>query len=191
MEKNNDQTHESFPHTSSNRRRKILASLIFAGTLLFLLLAFIYREHLDEYRSLGLLGVFFVNFVGSATIFLPTPAILSIPIFAAIYPPLLVSLSSAAGSALGETTGYLLGVSSGEIIDLKKHKFLNYLQHVYFKKYGFLTIFFFTLIPNPIFDGIGLVAGVSSYPASRFIAAVFIGRFIRDTLIAFGTHIFI
>lgn len=191
MKKNKEDISSPTTRSKHNLRAKLFATLIFCGTLLFLSLAFFYRESLSDYQSLGLLGVFFVNFIGSATIFLPAPAILSIPIFAAIYPPLTVSLTSAAGAALGETTAYLLGLSSSEIINLKKHKFLQYLQHVYFKKYGFLTILIFSFIPNPIVDGIGLIAGVSSYSAYRFIVAVFIGRFLRDTIIAYGTHIFI
>jgi membrane protein YqaA with SNARE-associated domain len=64
---------------------------------------------------------------------------------------------------------------------------LNYLQGKYFlKKYGAIAMFFFAFIPNPIFDGIGIVAGLTGYSPLRFLIITFLGRFLRNLLIVYA-----
>lgn len=157
---------------------------IFIVTLLVILLPFMLKGQMKNFESLGLLGLFFINFFGSATIFLPAPAILSIPVFGSIYNPLIVAIFSSLGSSLGESIAFFFGYSSKEIVNFKKHKLLYFVFSNTFQKYGGFIIFLLSLVPNPFIDGIGIIAGISGYPAKKFILFVFLGRFIRDIVIA-------
>src|SRR5438477_79993 len=99
---------------------KTKAFLMLICSLFIIFVAFQFQNKLSEFRTLGLIGIFLINFFGSATIFLPTPAIASIVAGGALYPPLMVAFAAALGGALGEITGLLLG-HSGRMMFIKDH----------------------------------------------------------------------
>ncbi len=146
--------------------------------------AFVFREKLIELKSLGLLGIFLINFFGNATVFFPAPAIVSVVAGGAIYPPLLVALSSGLGAALGDMIGFMFG-ASGKMLFIKQNfKWYEGLKGG-FQKAGDVIIFVFAFIPNPFFDIIGVVAGVFRYSPRRFFVLLFAGRFIRGIILAY------
>ncbi len=157
--------------------------LILLGFILFLPVFFQIRFH--SLRSFGLIGVFFINFFGSATIFLPAPGLLSVGISATQSNPFLVALIGAIGASLGESTTFLFGYTSNKFFNLEKHKWLKKFKKNVFDKYGEIVILAFAFIPNPLFDGIGMIAGVSKYPVKKFILLTFIGRLCRYIVIAY------
>lgn len=168
-----------------NSKKKLLYSFMFVLSILIILLPVLFRTRFEEFKTLGLIGIFIVNFLGSATIFLPTPSILSVGIGGNLYNPFAVAIFASFGSSLGESVGYLFGHSSKEVLNLKKHKILYYLNDYIFKRYGTLAILVFSFIPNPFFDGIGILVGMSSFSLKKFVAIVFVGRFFRNLLIAY------
>ena len=163
----------------------MLYVLTFIISLLLIVVAFQFQELLVEFKSLGLLGIFLINFFGSATLFLPAPAIASVFAGGALYSPLLVALTSSIGGALGEMVGFFLG-HSGHHMVFKTHKRLwrerigNVLH-----RYGDILIFLFALIPNPVFDIIGIAAGFVAYSPLRFFIALLLGRLVRNILLAY------
>ncbi|MFH1832934.1 MAG: VTT domain-containing protein [Candidatus Levyibacteriota bacterium] len=157
--------------------------LIFVASLVLVALAFFFQDKLSHFRTLGLLGIFLINFFGSATIFLPAPAIVSVVAGGMIYPPILVALISALGGAFGDGLGFLLGHSSKEVFKLKKHKFLYPTLEDLFKKYGAIIIVVFAFIPNPLFDAIGILAGIFSFSPGRFFTFLFLGRLLRNIIL--------
>lgn len=161
----------------------------FALGILALILFFpvFYQIKHQEFRSLGLLGVFLLNLIGSATIFFPTPAFISVGLSVVHTNPLIVAFIAASGGALGETTTFLFGLTSREAFNLEKHKSLKKFKKNVFDKWGGLVIFFFAFLPNPLFDGIGMIAGISKYPIKRFLVFTFLGRFMRYLLIGYVT----
>jgi membrane protein YqaA with SNARE-associated domain len=163
---------------------KVLATSIFVVSTVLIFLPLFFRLQLEAFKSLGLFGIFLINFFGSATLFLPAPAILSVGVGVEVYGALEVVLLSSIGSSLGEGVGFLFGYSSREVLNLKKHKLLYYLGDYFFKKYGDAIIVIFSFIPNPIVDGVGIIAGLASYSFKRFLMLVFIGRLLRNILIA-------
>lgn len=159
------------------------AIIVFIVSLLFIVLAFLFRESLLQFKSLGLFGIFLINLVGNATVFFPAPAIASVIAGGAIYPPLLVALASAFGASLGDMVGFLLGHSGRKIFIKNHHRFYILLRDL-FHKFGGIAIFGFAFLPNPFFDIVGVFAGVFSYPAPRFFVLLFAGRLLRNLLLA-------
>ncbi len=170
---------------SSERHHKKLyfALLIFLGFLLFLPVFFQIRFH--SLRSLGLIGVFLINFFGSATVFLPAPGLISVGISATQSHPLLVAIIGALGASLGEGTTFLFGYTSNKFLNLEKHKFIKRFKTKVFDRWGEIVVLVFAFVPNPVFDGIGIIAGLSKFPVKKFLILTFIGRLSRYIVIAY------
>lgn len=168
-----------------HRKFYFLLLLILSAILFF---PVFYQIRHSEFRSLGLLGVFLLNLLGSATIFFPTPAFLSVGISATKINPLLVALVASAGGALGEGTTFLFGYTSNKAFNLEKRKMLKKFKEKVFDRYGWAAIFVLALVPNPFFDGIGMVAGISKYPIKKFLFLTFSGRFFRYLVLGYVTH---
>lgn len=169
---------------NENHHKKLyFAVLVLLGIIFFLPVFFQIRYH--ELRSFGLLGVFLLNLIGSATIFFPTPAFLSVGITATQTNPLLVAFIGALGAALGEGTTFLFGFTSIKFFNLEKHKVLKKVKKIIHNKWGGIVILAFAFIPNPFFDGIGILAGLSRYPIKRFLLLTFCGRFLRYIVIGY------
>jgi membrane protein YqaA with SNARE-associated domain len=165
--------------------KKVFFALIFLVSTIGILLPLFFKEQLETMESFGLLGVFLINFFSSATIFLPSPGILSVPVASQIYNPLLVLLLGSIGSSLGELVGFLFGHSSVRVLDANKHKLLFHLNRFIFEKYGIPLTIVISAIPNPIVDGLGILAGMAGFKLHKFLIAVFIGRIIRNVVLVF------
>ena len=147
-------------------------------------LSFYFRSELLELGKWGLLGIFLVNVLGSATLFIPAPAIATVVAGAIIFNPLLVAVIAALGSAVGDMIGFALGHSGKELL-LKKDSFKYKITKDLFHKFGPGFIIFFSFIPNPVFDAVGIIAGLFKYPPKKFFAYTLAGRFLRNLLLAF------
>lgn len=156
---------------------------VFAVSILVVVSAFIFRDRLSELQSLGVLGIMLINFLASATIFLPAPAIATVIAGGALYSPLTVAVASSFGASAGEIVGFLLG-HSGKHIFYKNHHTLFLIIKDVFHTFGGIIIFLVALIPNPLFDFVGVFAGFVHYPLVRFFILVFIARIIRNFLLA-------
>jgi len=165
---------------------KLIPVIIFIASTLFMLLPLFTKDIFAPFRALGLASLFFINFLSSATIFLPTPGIVSVAVGGNLYNPLAVALLAAVGSALGEGVGFLFGYSSKEIFNHKRHHLFFHLTRFIFEKYAKFIIPLVAFIPNPLVDGLGIFAGMAAYPPRKFLLLVFIGRFTRNLLIAYA-----
>lgn len=152
------------------------------------ILIFIFRDYLSRLTTYGYLGIFLINLIGSATVLVPTPAIVATFIGGSIYNPLLVGIISGIGASIGETTGYLAGYGTSVLIkENKNYKRVEKWMNIN----GFMTIFVLACIPNPIFDLTGIIAGVTKYSFKRYFLAVILGKIIRFIGISFlGSRFF-
>lgn len=159
---------------------------IFFVTIVLLILIFRQREILLQHSGFGYLGVFIVNFVSNATVLLPLPGIASVFFAGAILSPILVGIVASIGSTLGELFSFFLGFGGRALIKSfeKKNHWLVDIEAM-FHRAGFITILIFSILPLPFFDFIGLLAGAFNYPVWRFIGATFLGRLLRNLVIAF------
>lgn len=164
---------------------KVTSYLIgFVVSVAIIVGAFLLHDQLAHFRSLGIVGIFLINLVGSATIFLPAPAIATVVGGGALYPPVLVACAAALGGAIGEMTGFLFG-TSGQHLFVKKQSIAYKVFKNVFLQYGGLIIVIIAFIPNPFFDVIGIGAGALGYSPKRFFIYLFIGRLLRDLLLAY------
>lgn len=168
---------------------KLSGFILFVVSLILVGVAFYFQSYLSQFQSLGLLGIFLINLFSSATLFLPAPGFLSVFAGGSIYHPLLVALVASLGSAVGDMVGYLIGYSGRKIAHKKLSKKIWFkVTSNIFHKWGGVGLFFFSLVPNPLFDSMGIVAGIFMYSPVKFLLIVFLGRLIRFIIIAqFGS----
>lgn len=146
---------------------------------------FLFRDYFRNFQSLGLLGIFLINFVSSATFFVSGPAFLTVIAGGSIYHPLLVAFIGSLGASIGDMVSYFFGYSGRSLAvhRLKKKLWFVVLEDV-FKAYGTIFIFVFAVIPNPFFDAVGLFAGVLGMNYSKFFILMLTGRFARFIILA-------
>ena len=171
--------------------QKPLAVSIFLLSIILSIAFYVFRDFFKDASSLGLIGLFIVNFVSSATFFVSAPAFLTIITGGNLYSPILVAGVASFGAGLGDMIGFLFGHSGRRLakIKLEKYKAVRFLEK-HFHRHGALIIFIMAIIPNPLFDAIGILAGVVNYPALKFFAIMLVGRFLRYWLLAqFGSKL--
>lgn len=161
-------------------QNKIYAVVVFFSSIILSTAFFVFRDYFKEASSLGLFGLFVVNFVSSATLFVSGPAFLTVITGGNLYSPILVAIVVSLGASLGDMLGFAFGHSGRRLTKKKldRYKTIRFLEK-HFHRHGVLIIFLLAIIPNPFFDAIGILAGVLNYPLIRFFAIMVIGRFIR------------
>jgi len=140
----------------------------------------------DQY---GYLGIFFVSFLGAASIVIPIPY--TIFIFTAgslrVLDPFLIAISGATGSAIGEFFGYLLGYYGGGIVGEERQRRMNYVLRV-FNRYGPVSIFLFALTPLPD-DLLFIPLGMMRYSLLKAFVPSFIGKLLMCSILAYGGYL--
>lgn len=169
----------------NDRKKRLLYVAIFFFTSVLLISPLIFGYNIRDLKSFGLVGIALINFFSSATLFLPAPGFLAVGVGGNIYNPLLVAFMAALGSTLGESVGFLFGYSSKKLTASQQH-ILDSIEKFFHHKYTGVLIVLMAFIPNPIFDAVGIVAGISLFPFKKFLILVFIGRFLRDIIIAYA-----
>lgn len=166
-------------------KKRLFAIVIFCLSIILSILFYVYRDFFEGARSLGLLGIFLINAISSASLFLSGPAFLTIFAGGSIYPPLLVALAGSVGSALGDMVGYLFGSSGSKLLNnrLEKQIWFRAIKTL-FLRHATWALFFMAFIPNIFFDSIGILAGVMGFSPLRYLIIVVIGRFLRYLLLA-------
>ena len=138
-------------------------------------------EHIVD--TLGYPGIFILALTGSGALVIPIPSAAAIFIGGIFLTPVYVGLIAGAAEGIGEITGYALGYSGQSIVE--NNRFYRRVE-VWLRKRGWLAIIVFAAIPNPVFDVIGLAAGVLRYPLRRFLFYVWIGKTIKNVGLAYA-----
>jgi membrane protein YqaA with SNARE-associated domain len=176
----------------SRTKEKTFRWELFASVLVIVLLTFIYLANPAEYimrrlHTLGYLGIFLLMFISSATILLPVPGLVAVPIAGVFLDPIRVGIVAGIGSALGELSGYFAGCGGKLIIEENKTRVYKTVKR-WMKRNGFITIFIFAAIPNPFFDVAGLAAGTLDYPVWEFLVACLLGKTLKCIVLAYLGH---
>lgn len=137
-------------------------------------------------ENAGYAGIWVVSFIAAGTIILPLPGPAVVCIGAAPHlglSPLLIGMVSASAETMGEMTGYMAGLSGKTLLERNKHypRFRSLLA-----RRGGVFLFVGAIIPNPLFDVIGIAAGSISYSIKKFLIVVFAGKAIKSTAIAYA-----
>ena len=141
-----------------------------------------------ETGAIGYPTVWLFSFIGAASVIIPLPApagvcIGATPAFG--LNPLLIGLISGSAEVLGELTGYMAGLTGRSIV--RRHSWYPRVRG-WMERRGALVLFFASVIPNPLFDVVGIAAGSIGYPLRKFIPVVFVSKSIKSTGIAFACY---
>jgi membrane protein YqaA with SNARE-associated domain len=135
-------------------------------------------------KPLGVWGVLGFAAVDAALLGMPLDAIVAGYSWANPRRFLLYALMAAAGSALGSSVIYLIGYKGGEVFLVKRIGRARFDRiRASFEQHEFWAIMLPSMLPPPTpFKLFVLSAGVAEMSFSRFLFAVFFGRFLRFAL---------
>ena len=142
----------------------------------------------ERIGSFGYLGIFLVMLISSATVILPAPGLVAVFAAGRAYDFFLTGIAGGLGSAIGEMTGYMFGYGSSGFIT-KEYESLYKKTKRWMGKHGFLIIFIFSVIPNPLFDLAGIAAGSLGYPWQKFFTACLLGKLIKSIIVAYFGYV--
>ncbi|MDA1296553.1 MAG: hypothetical protein O3B04_00945 [Chloroflexi bacterium] len=139
-----------------------------------------------EVERVGYGGVWFFAFIGAASIFVPIPGLAAVCIAAAPavgLNPLIIGLVAGSAEALGELAGYLAGLGGRGF--LARNRFYPRFRELLIRRGG-LILFFASIVPNPLFDVMGIAAGSILYPVKKFLLYIFVAKTIKSTGVAYA-----
>lgn len=165
-----------------------LAGVAMAVTLAALLLAAGWSG--ASLRRYGYAGVFLANLIGAAGIILPVPSFATVfggggvlqPVLG-VPAPIAIGVVAGLGETIGEFTGYMAGYGSRAAF--AEGRTYARLER-WMSRRGVLTLFAVSVIPNPLFDLAGALAGAARMPVWRFFATVLAGKTIKATYVAWA-----
>ena len=173
-------------------QRLLPLGLSVVNTLAAAPLAIFLTQETGDLGKHGLLAypiLFFVQGLISATLFLPAPGVAVIAAAGTFLDPLWAGIFAGLGSATGELSGYLLGYYGRRAVPTDTSRLWRLAERV-FRKWGFVALFVLAMIPNPVFDALGIMAGTLRYPIGRFWLATMPGKILKFSSIAYGGWLF-
>ncbi|MCH2516795.1 MAG: VTT domain-containing protein [Dehalococcoidia bacterium] len=161
-------------------------TLIRIGILLAVLAAsasaFLLRDQLTPAQA-GYGGVALASLIASAGLIIPVPALGAVCAGAIFLNPALLGLIAGTSESVGELTGYFLGYSGRDMA--RRYRLYNRLESLV-RRRGWLPLFLVSLVPNPIFDIVGIAAGALRYPLWGFLSVVWVGKTIKFITFAYA-----
>lgn len=167
--------------SEQTQRALRLAALLLAAGITVAIVA--YRDHLAQFEGYGYFGVWLIALLGNATVAFPVPSLAIVFAAGSVFNPLLVGLVAGLGEPIGELTGYLAGYAGQTVVE--NTQLYARLEH-WMQRYGALTIFVLSVIPNPVFDLAGFAAGALGFPLWKFLLFCWMGKTIKATVIAYA-----
>ncbi|MBI4301939.1 MAG: VTT domain-containing protein [Chloroflexi bacterium] len=163
-------------------RGQRLHLLIPAGALILTILIYLLRDRVGNLQDYGYIGVFLINLIGSGAVVLPVPGLAAVFTGGLLLDPWIVALLAGTGMALGEITGYALGYGGQVVLENWKGypRMKEWMRHR-----GDITLVIASLIPNPLFDAVGIVAGALRFPLWRFLVMVWVGKTLKSLVVAY------
>ena len=178
------------PQAVPKRKGQLKYLLLLAAALLAVILVTVFVQkpkNIDEYiKSSGYVGVFLMALIGSASPVWPLPGSWAIFIAAGLgLNPIILGLLGGLGESIGELTGYTAGF--GGQVALQRLK--RYAQiEKWMKRWGGLTIFVVSAIPNVFIKLATIAAGSLRYPLWKFFLFCWSGKTIKSLAFAFAGY---
>ena len=181
MDEPNYQQHWLAQHQKLLRVSPLFISAAFIATGLVL-----WTTGSFNIETVGYTSIWVIGFIGASLLFLPLSVLASVGVAVAVYlNPFIVAVVAASAESIGELTGYMAGMGGKSFFERKRFylRFKNF-----FLRYAGLTLVLFSIIPNPLFDIIGVAAGSILYPVKRFLLLVFIGKTLKFLWVGLGCY---
>ena len=163
-----------------SKLKYIFLSVIVAciGSLPF----FLFSDTLKNLSAVSYIGLFIATFLTNASVLLPASGIAFTLSASYILDPLICVIVGGLGTALGEMVSYICGRNGSAVIDdIKKFEKVS----LYLKKYDMIIVFIFALLPLPLFDFVGIAAGLSKMSLPKYIIACFLGKTLKLAVYVF------
>ena len=169
---------------SLQHNERAMKAISVAVVVAFILTVFLLRNRLPDISTVGYIGVLILSFVGSASILVPVPGIAAVCVGPGVVglSPMIVAVMASIGESVGELSGYMIGFSGRGFAD--KNRFYPRIER-WMQQRGGLVLFLASSFPNPFFDFVGIAGGTLRYPIWRFLIAVWAGKLVKSTLIAY------
>ena len=121
--------------------------------------------------------------VASAGLVIPVPALATACATATFLDPSWVGIIAGTAESAGELSSYYLGYTGRDV--LARNRVYQRLEH-WMRRRGWLLLFLVSLVPNPIFDVVGIAAGALRYPVWGFLAVVWVGKLLKFLVFAYA-----
>ena len=136
----------------------------------------------DWWKTLGYPGVFFLSLLASGGMVFPIPSLAATCGAAGLDLNLIVvGILAGLGETLGELVGYSIGCG-GQSVVLRRSIYKR--AKAWMVRWGVGVLLILSIIPNPIFDFVGIAAGALRYPIKRFLIIVWVGKTLKGLIIA-------
>lgn len=133
-------------------------------------------------KAYGYLGTFLACLLLNATVLLPSSSTAIVMSMGTIYNPIIVSIVGALGTTFGEFTGYFAGWFGRSLVE--ENKLFQKILAIY-NKSPEIAIILFAILPLPLFDVLGILAGSSKMKVSKFFVLCLIGKTVKMMFYAF------
>ena len=136
----------------------------------------------DWWKTLGYPGVFFLSLLASGGMVFPIPSLAATCGAAGLDLNLIVvGILAGLGETLGELVGYSIGFGGQSVVQRRN---IYKRAKAWMVKWGVGVLLILSIIPNPIFDFVGIAAGALRYPIKRFLIIVWVGKTLKGLIIA-------
>ena len=136
----------------------------------------------DWWKTLGYPGVFFLSLLASGGMVFPIPSLAATCGAAGLGLNLIVvGILAGIGETLGELVGYSIGFGGQSVVQRRR---IYKRARAWMVRWGIGVLLLLSIIPNPIFDFVGIAAGALRYPMKRFLIIVWVGKTLKGLIIA-------
>ncbi|MBE41973.1 MAG: hypothetical protein CL742_00430 [Chloroflexi bacterium] len=137
----------------------------------------------DWWKTLGYPGVFFLSLLASGGMVFPIPSLAATCGAAGLDLNLIVvGILAGIGETLGELVGYSIGFGGQSVVQRRR---IYKRARAWMVRWGIGVLLLLSIIPNPIFDFVGIAAGALRYPLKRFLIIVWAGKTLKGIIIAY------
>ncbi|MBM4405247.1 MAG: VTT domain-containing protein [Chloroflexi bacterium] len=174
------------PHPLPITGKQVRLLILFL-VLVIITMALVFRDRFTDIeetvKTLGYPAIFVTSLVGSGGLVIPLPSTAAVFLGGDYLNPVFVGLIAGVAEAIGEITGYALGYSGSDVA--QKSRFYRPIER-WVRAKGWPVILFFSIIPNPIFDLLGIAVGTLRYPLRNFLLLAWVGKTIKNIGIAYA-----
>ena len=171
---------------TSDLKIQLIALLvgIFAVSVVFVIWMFVGGlSNSDWWKTLGYPGVFFLSLLASGGMVFPIPSLAATCGAAGLDLNLIVvGILAGIGETLGELVGYSIGFGGQSVVQRRR---IYKRARAWMVRWGIGVLLLLSIIPNPIFDFVGIAAGALRYPLKRFLIIVWAGKTLKGIIIAY------
>lgn len=146
----------------------------------------LYKEQIQQMALVGYLSVVIACAISNVSILLPSSSTLTVVAAASSLNPMLCIVAGGVGTALGEQSSYICGRIGRKGFDdtgSREKKVLKWM-----KKHDALTVFVFAFLPLPIFDIVGVAAGVLQMNWTKYVVSAVLGKTMKFFLAVIGVY---